>query len=265
MIIKSELADLSLQHLIKEYYYFSKKMDTTVKYVPVIDDCCYDFVFFKECNSVLTYGEKQSTFPIPFKVFTIHDLSPPYTLKFEVSLTFFTIKVQPWANAHFFSYLDTSGIIDLSIEKKGILGVREQLFNDVPISDMCTIASDFIKDQNLILSSSALFVKEVCEYIYSVKGMTSVNLLSEKYKKTRQYLNRIFKQEVLYSLKKFIITVRIMDLVKFRIKNKHISMTELCYTYDYFDQSHFNRDFKKVCGVTPMQFFNDLPEFLFRH
>ncbi|WP_165944046.1 hypothetical protein, partial [Aquimarina spinulae] len=156
-------------------------MDTTVKYVPVIDDCCYDFVFFKECNSVLTYGEKQSTFPIPFKVFTIHDLSPPYTLKFETSLTFFTIKVQPWANAHFFSYLDTSGIIDLSLEKTGILEVQEQFFKDILISDRCTIADDFIKEQNLILSSSALFVKDICEYIYNVKGMTSVNLLSEKY------------------------------------------------------------------------------------
>lgn len=149
MIIKSELADLSLQHLIKEYYYFSKKMDKTVKYVPVIDDCCYDFVFFKECNSVLTYGEKQSFFYIPFKVFTIHDLSPPYTLKFETSLTFFTIKVQPWANAHFFSHLETSGVIDLSLKKMGILEIHEQLFKDILISDRCMIADDFIKNKTL--------------------------------------------------------------------------------------------------------------------
>ncbi|MHA7055968.1 helix-turn-helix domain-containing protein [Aquimarina sp. M1] len=84
--------------------------------------------------------------------------------------------------------------------------------------------------------------------------MVSINLFRDRFKKSRQYLNKVFKKEVLYSLKRFIITIRIMDLIKFKVKNDQIFMTELCYRYEYFDQSHFNHDFKKVCGVAPIKF-----------
>ena len=109
------------------------------------------------------------------------------------------------------------------------------------------------------------FVKALCLYIYDKEGVLTVNDLSAVFNKSRQYLNKVFKQEVMYGLKKFIITVRILALVKYKVKNTDISLTQLSYAYGYFDQSHFIRDFKNVCGVTPRHFFNNIPEFMLRH
>ena len=120
-------------------------------------------------------------------------------------------------------------------------------------------------DYSFQLTSTQILVKSICEYIYLKKGRISVEQISHHFKKSRQYLNRIFKQEVLYSLKKFIVTVRMLDLVKYKAKHPEISLTELSHEYDYFDQAHFVNDFKKVCGVTPKHFFDNLPEFLLRH
>jgi len=49
MLIESRKRDKTLQNWIKEYYYFSNT-EESVKQIPVIDDCCYDFIFFKEAQ-----------------------------------------------------------------------------------------------------------------------------------------------------------------------------------------------------------------------
>lgn len=96
-----------------------------------------------------------------------------------------------------------------------------------------------------------LFVKSVCETIFKLEGKVAVNDLCNEFGKSRQYLNRAFKQEVFYSLKHFIITVRILSLIKFKLNENSITLTELCYDYGYFDQSHFIRDFKRVLVLLP--------------
>ncbi len=265
MMIQSRKPAPSLAHVVREYYYFTTGLRTRSKYVPVIDDGCYDLIFFREMDSTLVYGPDQVHLPIPLRTFTIHGLQPPYRIRFGKELTFFTIKLQPWANGHFFSGLSQPGVVDISFLFPGIDVFQKEVLGDLSVPRRFEKADSFMKGQHTQLSETAQWVRGVAEAIYEKAGMTSVSELSLQFGVSRQYLNRVFKQHVLYSLKKFILTVRIMDLVKYRIKQPEISMTELCYRYDYFDQSHFNRDFKRICGVTPTLFFDNLPEFLLRH
>ena len=263
MSIESGKYDESLKDIVKEYYVFSNKEEKT-KYVPVIDDCCYDIIFFKEANTTLTYGSNQKEIEIPYHIFTIHNLVPPYKLKFKESLNFFTIKLQPWANACFFSNLKEQGIHNLEDNDKYRRFFQEVFFLHTN-SEKFELADRLMKKQEVTLSTNAEFVKDVCLFIYERRGLVSVNEISDTFQKSRQYIGKLFKQNVLYGLKRFITTVRIVDLVKHRKDHEGISLTELSYQYNYFDQSHFIRDFKQVCGVTPTVFFDDLPKFLLRH
>jgi AraC-like DNA-binding protein len=126
-------------------------------------------------------------------------------------------------------------------------------------------ADELMLQKNIDLTNSMLFVKSIVQFIEEKKGILTVNELSEHFNKSRQYLNRIFKKEVLYSLKYFITAIRILSLVKYKSKHNDVALTAICYDYGYFDQPHFIADFKKVCGVTPTRFFNNLPEFMLRH
>ena len=160
---------------------------------------------------------------------------------------------------------DHPGVVDLLPFYPGLERLYPRLVGESPPEARFLAADRFFRQAGGELTPAARFVQQVCEAIYRERGMTSVTALSRDFGKSRQYLGKVFRQQVLYSLKQFILTVRIMDLVKYRIRNPGISMTELCYRYDYFDQPHFNRDFKRVCGVTPTRFFQRLPEFLLRH
>jgi len=59
--------------------------------------------------------------------------------------------------------------------------------------------------------------------------------------------------------------VRIVAVIKHKIKHPELAYTALSYEFGYFDQSHFNNDFKRICGVSPSKFFKELPPFLDRH
>ena len=262
MILSNHHPHPPFDALFRECYYIH--MAERSGKIPIIDDCCYDFVFFKEAEGLFYHGPDQHVQPIESGIFTIHQLHPPYRIEATNSLTFFTIKVQPWANAHFFSRVEEAGIVEVSQLQSGLMLFYENIFR-AKAEERFEMAEAFMRNVLVQLTPSMELVRAICETIYEKRGMVTVNELSDQFQRSRQYLGKIFKKEVMYSLKKFIITVRILDLVKYRAKHAEVSLTELSYDYGYFDQPHFINDFKKVCGVAPLEFFNHLPEFLLRH
>lgn len=263
MILVSHLPSEDLQNFIKEYYFIQLEAET--KSIPVIDDCSYDLVCFKEGDAQLSYGKPAQFLPINHHLFTIHQLVPPYQIHFKRSLTFFTIKLQPWMNGSLFSGLKSRGIIDISPNIFTSNEFTSEIFKYESTKDMFHRADIEMAAYLPKITKQTDLTRQICLRVLDKRGMISVSDLSKEFEKSRQYLNKIFKQHVLYSLKKYITIVRILDLIKSYSKDNGRSLTELAYEYEYFDQAHFNHDFKQVSGVTPKYFFENLPEFLLRH
>lgn len=263
--IVSQTPEGDLLDYIKETYRLSFKDEKKDQYRIVIDDGCYDFVFFKEGDSLLKYGNNLIA-PIKEKVFTIHQLTPPYQLNFGNQLTFFTAKVQPWWNRSFFDNKGKKGIIDL-FDNYGqeIIELHENLFKTQDFNSQNELFKKFIENYKPDDSEDVYMVKKICLEIYKHKGDISVNQLSDKFSMNRQDLNTLFKKEVLYTLKKFITIVRVVETIRFKIKNPELRLTDLALQSGYFDQAHFNNDFKRACGTSPSKLFKNLPEFLYRH
>jgi len=265
MRIKKTLPTESLRDYFEEYYFIQMDSDDVVKTIPVIDDCSYDFIFYKEANAILNFGRPSIPLKIKNSIFTVHNLTPPYNISFKGSLTFFTIKVKPWYNSFFFSDLTESGVPDASLLFPESKSFFKQVFKLSEPQDMFDLANEQLKKNRPETGKGELLVKSICDHIVKQRGIISVNELSEHFDRSRQHLNKTFKQHVLYSLKKYITTVKILDLVKLKSNQPQISLTELAHQYSYFDQAHFIHDFKIVCGVTPSYFFENPPEFLLRH
>ncbi len=251
--------------LFREFYYFSIAGDASNRERPVIDDCCYDLIFYKEGKANLIHGPAHASLDIPYQIFTIHDLNPPYRFRFNGPLTFFTIKLQPWANSLFFGELRDPGVHDMGKVQPQWRSWHSRLFKAGSAEGILNTGSQIFQGHVPELSPEAQWVRELCLEIYKAGGNISVQELSDQHGLSRQHLGRVFRQHVLYSLKHFILTVRMLELVKCRMKKPDISLTELAHQFEYFDQSHFIRDFRKFCGMTPTDFFADPPEFLERH
>lgn len=254
-----------LKDIIKEFYFIQMRTVGESNDIPIVDDCCHDIIFYEQTKAELVYGDNETIEKIDCRLFTILGLTPPYVLKYRDDLTFFTIKFQPWMNNFFFGHLKQSGVVNLEEHFSELKPVLNKIEQNDKIDTSLEEVNKYFTNLDIELSSKVEMVKLICEFVSDNNGMVKVKDISAHFNTSRQYINKIFRQEVMCSLKTFMTSVRIMTLVKQKSKSKEQSLTALAYDYGYFDQAHFINDFKKVCGVTPSHYFENLPDFILRH
>lgn len=81
----------------------------------------------------------------------------------------------------------------------------------------------------------------------------SIEDIAQKHKISRQYLNQYFKLKIGKSPSEFRKVSRFRKLLE-SYKNKEKSLTQISYDHLFFDQSHFNRDFKAMTKLNPKEF-----------
>lgn len=124
------------------------------------------------------------------------------------------------------------------------------------ISEITKIADkhlrSFYKDWSVLLPSV-----EIVQYIFSKKGMLSVKELTEIFPYSERSLERMFHKEVGATPYRFICLVRFNHIIRELKKKVHEPLLELIEQYNYFDQSHFEKDFKKFLGQSIKEYKND--------
>ncbi|WP_026776506.1 helix-turn-helix domain-containing protein [Polaribacter sp. Hel_I_88] len=98
---------------------------------------------------------------------------------------------------------------------------------------------------------------EITAYIFNKKGMLTVQELLDVFPHSKRTLERIFAREVGASPYRFICLVRFNNIIRELEKQEHDSLTSLIAKYDYYDQSHFEKDFKKFLGQSIKEYSNN--------
>jgi AraC-like DNA-binding protein len=102
--------------------------------------------------------------------------------------------------------------------------------------------------------------KEALLEIISSRGKISIGELSADLNISARKLQRIFKEAVGVSAKTYQRLVRFSNAYAM-LQKEQLSKTEVAYVGGYFDQSHFNLDFKSFAGEDPSSYFGK-PGFL---
>lgn len=95
-------------------------------------------------------------------------------------------------------------------------------------------------------------VVEAVKLIYESKGNLRIRELSEKLNISASPFEKRFRKLVGVSPKKFSSIVRFNALIGDFPAAK--SLADICYENSFFDQSHFNKEFKRFTGFSPGQF-----------
>lgn len=111
---------------------------------------------------------------------------------------------------------------------------------------------DYYRDWSVLQPSV-----EIVQYILNKKGMLPVQELTEVFPYSERSLERMFYKEVGASPYKFICLVRFNYIIRELEKKEHDSLSNLMTQYDYYDQSHFEKDFKKFLGQSIKEYKND--------
>lgn len=97
-----------------------------------------------------------------------------------------------------------------------------------------------------VLLAEEYIKKHYCEEI-------SINLLSERYGMNPNYFSAIFKKEMHHSPVDYITRLRV-EKAKEYLKETHLHIREISERVGYEDCHYFFRVFKKITGMTPMQY-----------
>ena len=120
----------------------------------------------------------------------------------------------------------------------------------------------FLEIENLLLqlplleNKNTIAIDKVVNYIHLKEGMVSVTELLEIIPFSQKTLETQFKQMVGLTPAKYIRVHRFLNLMK-QYENNKIDLKDLIYMYDYYDESHFIKDFKSFTSKTPKDFFKE--------
>ncbi|MET0394046.1 MAG: helix-turn-helix domain-containing protein [Chitinophagaceae bacterium] len=81
--------------------------------------------------------------------------------------------------------------------------------------------------------------------------------LSAELNMGRRHLERRFGNEVGMSPKMLVKIIRFQNIFRILNRKQPRNLTSLTYEAGYYDQSHFNRDFKSFTGMSPKEYFRE--------
>lgn len=95
--------------------------------------------------------------------------------------------------------------------------------------------------------------------IIEKEGILTSSEISQDVYYTSRHLNRLFNVYLGMSMKSFSRLVRVNKALQ--LLNNHHSVSHICEHLGYYDVSHFVKDFKIVCHLTPQAYRNRMSDF----
>lgn len=222
----------------------------------IVEDACREFMFVKQANVFIKING-HAPVRIP-QAFSVGKIKAPFRYQYSGKIDYFAVKLQPWVGNHFFPADTVNDVIDLNpLYGSGIEALRTEIFDSKRFEEMIARVETFFLKIEMPDPAGFRLAQEIAGKIYSSKGMISVGELVKEFSESRQKLNQDFLYHTKYSIKEFAVFVKIRAAIKFKQEHPDISLTELAHHFGYFDQSHFNRDIKRVTSVTPTFLFSN--------
>ncbi|MAU70766.1 MAG: AraC family transcriptional regulator [Pseudozobellia sp.] len=165
---------------------------------------------------------------------------------------------QPTALKSLFG-IDAYELKDKHIDIIGLMGtnITEQLLNAATPQQRIKILSTFFNKQ---AEQRKTENKKVVFAIKQLQMGISLPTVQNELNITERSLERYFKQYVGISPKLYARINRFQTALETLRKSNFDSLTDIAYQNNYFDQSHFIRDFKEFAGTTPKHFLHQANE-----
>ncbi len=250
----SELVDF-----VKCYWTLESSLEETPKRNTIVPDGTMKLIF--HYGDVYWHHPDTADSFIQPRCFLIGQLTKPYVVEPTGKTGTFVVRFHPNG------FLPFTDIPIKDMENKPIS--LQELFGE----DGKILAQEIINAQNtnqrIVIVETFLFKllksKEVIDRIVNTtidtiskhKGQLSVNELSKQVNLNRRVLTRKFSSNVGLSPKQLSKIIRLQTTLKSLLQNEEKSLTDVTYENEYFDQSHFIKEFKEFTGITPKEFYGD--------
>lgn len=97
--------------------------------------------------------------------------------------------------------------------------------------------------------------KKICNYIIQKKGLVERKNIAKTFSISESYVHKLFTKKIGLSVKPYSQIVRISNILEEIYHANNKDWFDILLKYEYYDQAHFIKDFKKITNKTPLQYF----------
>ncbi|HAS42172.1 MAG TPA: hypothetical protein DCS93_16970 [Microscillaceae bacterium] len=248
-----------VRNMVAYYYVLQSEAKNQQRYTtfPTVNP---HLMFFKGCSPVYNETDQQISFAANpgYHYEVVLGLNKPVEVNLQGKITEVCVTFHPLAISLFIDHkigLHESANDHLKPRfQQEFAQLQQQIFS-VANTDQLNRLLDYYflpYAQQMTHQKVKNAIKLVQQRVYQVKTLAQTLQLSER------QLHRLFQTYLGCSPKAFIQIARFRQSAFNKLANQALSLTELTYEYRYFDQSHFIRDYQRLTGSSPKQFYQNI-------
>jgi AraC-like DNA-binding protein len=226
----------------------------------VVPDGCIEMMFILGDDVKRYTSEKK--FIIQPRSLVLGQITKPFYVQPTGHVNTFAVRFYPYGFANFV----TTPIKELANKETPVhelfgKSVAKELERSIVKATNTTkrikIVEKFLRARLLDRGTIDSIVKTTIDAILSTRGSTPINSILLKDLSKRRQLERKFLKQVGISPKQLGKVIRLQAALKVLLRTKREKLTAIAYDSEYYDQSHFIKDFKKLTGTNPGDFLRD--------
>ena len=151
------------------------------------------------------------------------------------------------------------------LENQSMLEMADKAVDSMDLNQINEILNEVIqsfvgKSQQVASDSIKSGIKQAVLYVQEhFEENLSLSSLSAQFHVESSYFSRMFRKETGENLMLFICRKRMEKAVEY-MKNTDRNLTEIAFMVGYDDYTYFNKVFKKMMGISPREYRNQLEE-----
>jgi AraC-like DNA-binding protein len=96
------------------------------------------------------------------------------------------------------------------------------------------------------------------DLLFKNRGNVSITEICQQHNISRKHLNFLFQEYLGISAKMLSSLNRFQLILRTISKSRPDKLTTIAYELDFFDQAHFNNNFKRFTGLKPMTYIKNV-------
>lgn len=249
-----------LESLVKCYWTLEVPAETDAQRQRIIPDGCIEMAFILG-NDIKRYTSEVEFIFQP-RALVLGQTIEPFYIEPTGYVNTFAVRFYPYG----FANLITTPIknlanketrIGLLFEEKTAEELEQKIIQAKDTKERIEIIETFLLKKFKNKGTIDSIVKSTVDTILSTKGNTSINAILKETLSKRRQLERKFVKQIGISPKQLSKVIRLQTALKLLLNKQTENLTQIAYESEYYDQAHFNRDFKEFTGINPKEFLEN--------
>lgn len=249
-----------LESLVSCYWTLEVPAENDSERQRIIPDGCIEMAFILG-DDIKRYTS-QDEFILQSRAMVLGQTIEPFFIEPTGYVNTFAIRFYPYGFANFVTtpiknLANKETPIELLFGENIAKELEQKIIHATDSKQRIEIIENFLLEKLNDKTTIDNIVKQTVDALLSSNGTKSITTILKEDLSKRRQLERNFKKQIGVSPKQLGKVIRLQTALKMLLNKKTDNLTNIAYESEYFDQSHFIKDFKEFTGINPKEFLGN--------